>query len=116
MPPRSKGNLPSRRDPGYTESYRIDLSPGPRPRHHVVLLDGTWNDENGRLWSDPWTGGNRNIITNLVKLDRALAADSETQLVTYHRGIGNDEDNNKVQRMFTGAFGADAEYPLVARF
>jgi uncharacterized protein (DUF2235 family) len=107
MPPRSKGNVPSKRDPGYTESYQIDLTPAPQPRHHVVLLDGTWNDENGKPWTNPWTGEQRNIVTNLVKLDRALAPDTETQLVSYHRGIGNDENNTKIQQLFTGAFGAD---------
>ncbi|HEY5551257.1 MAG TPA: DUF2235 domain-containing protein [Opitutaceae bacterium] len=107
MPPRSKGNIPSRRDPGYTESYQIDLTPPPCPRHHVVLLDGTWNDENGKPWTNPLTGEKRNIVTNLVKLDRALAPDTDTQLVSYHRGIGNDEDNKKIQQLFTGAFGAD---------
>ncbi|HUG10574.1 MAG TPA: DUF2235 domain-containing protein [Opitutaceae bacterium] len=105
MPPRSKA--PSKRDPGYTESYQIDLTPAPRPRHHVVLLDGTWNDENGKAWTNPLTGEQRNIVTNLVKLDRALAPDTGTQLVSYHRGIGNDETNTRIQQLFTGAFGAD---------
>jgi hypothetical protein len=106
MPPTTKRPRNPRTAP-YTERYAIALD-GPRqPRHHVVLLDGTWNDETGRPWTHPLTGATRALVTNLVKLDRALAPDTATQLVTYHRGIGNREDNTAVQRLFQGAFGAD---------
>lgn len=97
--------LASERD--YITTYAIDLTSAPSPRHHIVLLDGTWNDENGPEWTNPLTGETRRIVTNLVKLDHALAPDAAAQIATYHRGIGNDEDNKKIQRLFAGAFGAD---------
>jgi len=107
MAPPSKRPTPARRAGDYTQTYEIDLTRTPCARHHVVLLDGTWNDEQGTPWTNPLTGQSGHVVTNLVKLDRALAADSSTQLVSYHRGIGNRLDNRRHQQIFTGASGAD---------
>lgn len=107
MPPPSKRTTPSRQAHAYTVEYTIDLEVSSRPRHHVILLDGTWNDEQGIAWTNPLTGQTQRVVTHLVKLDRALSPDTETQLVSYHRGIGNAVDNRRAQQIFTGAVGAD---------
>lgn len=81
----------------------------PNPRHLMVFLDGTWNDESGKE--------NDGVTTSIYRLFRAVAGtldDSDTphmitgdgQLALYFRGIGNDEDNGMVGSYFEGAFGA----------
>ncbi len=107
MAPPSKRQAPNRRAHAYTVEYTVDLAGPSRPRHHVILLDGTWNDEQGTLWTNPLTDEPQRVVTHLVKLDRALAPDNASQLVSYHRGIGNAADNRRVQQLFTGAVGAD---------
>ncbi len=107
MPPASQRSAPQRRAHAYTVDYTVDLTASPQPRHHVILLDGTWNDEQGTLWTNPLTGEPQRVVTSLVKLDRALAPDNATQVVSYHRGIGNATDNRRIQQLFTGAVGAD---------
>jgi uncharacterized protein (DUF2235 family) len=78
------------------------------PRHLLVFMDGTWNDENGIA--------NDGITTNIYKLFRALEgklkSDSiphtithEKHIALYYRGIGNDDDNNMAGSWFKGAFG-----------
>lgn len=78
------------------------------PRHLLVFMDGTWNDENGI--------GNDGITTNIYKLFRALEGKltnnsiphvitHEKHVALYYRGIGNDDDNNMVGSWFKGAFG-----------
>ncbi len=72
-----------------------------KTRKHIILLDGTWNDETG-INSD----GN---VTNIVHLKRILKNDSENQIVTYHRGIGNDNENSRIKKVLKGATGADID-------
>jgi uncharacterized protein (DUF2235 family) len=78
------------------------------PRHLLVFLDGTWNDENGK--------DNNGITTNIYKLFRCLEGDlkqgsiphiieHEKHLALYFRGIGNDDDNSMLGSWFYGAFG-----------
>ena len=85
-----------------------DLDYSGEPRHLMVFMDGTWNDENGI--------GNDGITTNIYKLFRALegdlVSDSIPHVIThdkhvalYYRGIGNDDDSNMVGSWFKGAFG-----------
>ena len=85
-----------------------DLEYEGEPRHLLVFLDGTWNDENG--------SGNDGITTNIYKLFRALEGKHENKsiphiithekhIALYYRGIGNDDDNNMVGSWFKGAFG-----------
>ena len=85
-----------------------DLDYNGEPRHLLVFMDGTWNDENGV--------GNDGITTNIYKLFRALDGDltnnsiphvitHQKHVALYYRGIGNDDDNNMVGSWFKGAFG-----------
>ena len=85
-----------------------DLDYSGEPRHLLVFMDGTWNDENGI--------GNDGITTNIYKLFRALEGTltnqsiphtitHEKHIALYYRGIGNDDDNNMVGSWFKGAFG-----------
>ncbi|NOQ76789.1 MAG: hypothetical protein GQ475_03145 [Methylococcaceae bacterium] len=78
------------------------------PRHLLVFMDGTWNDENGV--------GNDGITTNIYKLFCALKGSlistsiphlitHEKHIALYYRGIGNDDDNNMLGSWFKGAFG-----------
>jgi len=78
------------------------------PRHLLVFMDGTWNDENGRA--------NDGITTNIYKLFRALEGQltntniphvitHDKHVALYFRGIGNDDDNNMTGSWFKGAFG-----------
>ncbi|PCJ37166.1 MAG: hypothetical protein COA75_05320 [Cellvibrionales bacterium] len=85
-----------------------DLDYSGEPRHLLVFMDGTWNDENGIA--------NDGITTNIYKLFRALEGKlknksiphtitHEKHIALYYRGIGNDEDNNMAGSWFKGAFG-----------
>ncbi|OUS17128.1 hypothetical protein A9Q88_04660 [Gammaproteobacteria bacterium 50_400_T64] len=85
-----------------------DLDYSGEPRHLLVFMDGTWNDENGI--------GNDGITTNIYKLFRALEGKLKNKsiphtirhkkhIALYYRGIGNDDDNNMVGSWFKGAFG-----------
>ncbi len=91
-----------------TKTICSDLNYSGEPRHLLVFMDGTWNDENGI--------GNDGITTNIYKLFRALDGSLESssiphvithekQVALYYRGIGNDDDNNMVGSWFKGAFG-----------
>lgn len=90
----------------FNAAYR---QPNPKPRHLMVFLDGTWNDENGR--------GNDGITTSIYRLFRALRGkhddsdvphviENDQQVALYFRGLGNDDDNGMIGSYFEGAFGA----------
>ena len=69
----------------------------PLPRKVIILLDGTWNDENGL--------NNNGLVTNIVHLSRILVNDPDKQVVQYHRGVGNDDDNNWFEKVWGGTSG-----------
>ncbi len=69
----------------------------PSPRKIILLLDGTWNDENGL--------NNDGLVTNIVHLSRILINDTDKQVVQYHRGVGNDDDNNWFEKVWGGTSG-----------
>ncbi len=79
--------------------YLKNLGAPSKERKHIILFDGTWNDETG-LAAD----GN---VTNIVHLNRILKRDPEKQIVTYHRGVGNDNDNGRVNSILKGATGKE---------
>jgi uncharacterized protein (DUF2235 family) len=81
----------------------------PKPRHLMIFLDGTWNDENGRE--------NDGVTTSIYRLFRAVKGSldekdvpnvisGENQVALYFRGVGNDDDNGMVGSYFEGVFGA----------
>jgi uncharacterized protein (DUF2235 family) len=83
--------------------------PNRTPRHLMLFLDGTWNDETGYK--------NNGIVTNIFKLFKTiegeyyrnevpLRIEGQDQIALYFRGIGNDEENNIFERFYKGAFGA----------
>jgi uncharacterized protein (DUF2235 family) len=87
-------------------------------RHHVFLFDGTWNDCTGinpsdftwdnvrQLWineKDP-TKCYPPIVSNVAKTYFALAPDSSRQITHYFRGLGNDDENDFLNRRGEGAF------------
>lgn len=80
-----------------TTTYDKDFNAPPKERKHIILLDGTWNDETG-LNSD-------GLVTNIVNLNRILLDDNETQIVRYHRGVGNDNDNKWLGQSWKGITG-----------
>ncbi|MBI3134504.1 MAG: DUF2235 domain-containing protein [Bacteroidetes bacterium] len=77
--------------------YVKDFGAAPRERKHIILLDGTWNDETG-LNAD-------GLVTNIVNLNRILKDDPEQQIVRYHRGVGNDNDNRWIGQNWKGVTG-----------
>lgn len=90
----------------FTAAYK---QANPKPRHLMVFLDGTWNDENGHE--------NDGVTTNIYRLFRALKGtyndndvphtiDNDQHLALYFRGLGNDDDNGMIGSYFEGAFGA----------
>lgn len=81
----------------YTARYDKDFGAKPKERKHFILLDGTWNDETG-LNAD-------GLVTNIVNLKRILTNNQEHQIVRYHRGVGNDNDNGWVKSIWKGATG-----------
>ncbi|WP_299081896.1 DUF2235 domain-containing protein, partial [uncultured Paraglaciecola sp.] len=48
-------------------------------------------------------------VTNVVHLKRILKNDPDNQIVTYHRGIGNDNENSRIKKVLKGATGADID-------
>lgn len=87
---------------------RSNLDYQGEPRHLLVFMDGTWNDENGIA--------NDGITTNIYKLFRALEGElncdsiphtmtHKKHVALYYRGIGNDDDNNMLGAWHKGAFG-----------
>ncbi len=84
-----------------TQVFVKDLDANEKQRKHIILLDGTWNDETG-LKGD----GN---VTNIVHLKRLLKSDEDRQIVSYHRGVGNDNDNGQLRSVLKGATGREIE-------
>lgn len=80
-----------------TTTYEKDFNAPPKERKHIILLDGTWNDETG-LNSD-------GLVTNIVNLYRIFKEDAENQIVRYHRGVGNDNDNRWIGQNWKGVTG-----------
>lgn len=77
--------------------YTKDFSQTPRQRNLIILMDGTWNDENGLQGSG--------LVTNIVRLFKSLDKDCSTQIVRYFRGVGNDDDYTFLERISGGAIG-----------
>lgn len=80
-----------------TIPYKKDFNATPKERKHIILIDGTWNDETG-IGADM-------LVTNIVQLSRILKDDNSNQIVRYHRGVGNDNDNNSFKSKWKGATG-----------
>ncbi|MBN4072712.1 DUF2235 domain-containing protein [Crocinitomix catalasitica] len=84
-------------DRNITQKYTKNFSADPRERKHIILLDGTWNDETGI--------GADGLVTNIVHLRRIFKNVYGKQIVRYHRGVGNDNDNGwfaSIQKGITG--------------
>ncbi|MEO9966861.1 MAG: DUF2235 domain-containing protein [Reichenbachiella sp.] len=81
----------------FVQQYIKDHDAAPKERKHIVLLDGTWNDETGEQ------GNGR--VTNVVNLSRIFRRDHDKQIVRYHRGVGNDNDNSLLGKLWKGADG-----------
>ncbi|WP_126454678.1 T6SS phospholipase effector Tle1-like catalytic domain-containing protein [Sulfuriflexus mobilis] len=77
--------------------YSKDFNQTPLQRNLIILMDGTWNDENGHQGSG--------LITNIVRLFKSLGEDSPTQIARYFRGVGNDDDCTALERASGGAIG-----------
>ena len=77
--------------------YIKDFNSKPKERKHIILLDGTWNDETG-LNAD-------GLVTNIVNMHRVFNNDEDNQIVRYHRGVGNDNDNDWIGAAWKGATG-----------
>jgi len=78
-------------------TYKKQVDTKPKARKHIILIDGTWNDESGLNLDG--------IITNIAKLNKIFVNDEVNQIVRYHRGIGNDNDNDFWGKI-TGGVGA----------
>ncbi len=79
------------------KTYLLKDRPKSVGRKLIVLIDGTWNDENGE--------DNSGVVTNVVKLYRVLEGDSENQIARYFRGVGNDDDFGFIEKTINGATG-----------
>ncbi|MEM9052369.1 MAG: DUF2235 domain-containing protein [Bacteroidota bacterium] len=80
-----------------TITYRKEFDAEPKERKHIILMDGTWNDETGK--------GADMLVTNIVRLSQILQDDDENQIVRYHRGVGNDNENGFFKTWWKGATG-----------
>jgi len=95
------------------KQYKKDFNAKPRERNVFIFMDGTWNDENGKMGSG--------LVTNVVKLFKSLEEDSEAQISRYFRGIGNDDDYGFFGRYIYGGTGGDEKrirdeaYATIAR-
>ncbi|MCG8309288.1 MAG: DUF2235 domain-containing protein [Cytophagales bacterium] len=76
------------------KEYQIDFDQQPKARNVIILLDGTWQDENE---------GDK--ISNVVKLWECLEKDSDRQITRYFRGIGNDEEFSLLGSLISGFTG-----------
>ncbi|WP_456461569.1 phospholipase effector Tle1 domain-containing protein [Reichenbachiella sp.] len=81
----------------YNQRYEKDHHAEEKERKHIVLLDGTWNDETGLDGSG--------LVTNIVQLSRIFINKPDKQIVRYHRGVGNDNDNKWLSHNWKGADG-----------
>jgi uncharacterized protein (DUF2235 family) len=75
-------------------TYKKQVDTKPQARKHIILIDGTWNDESGLNLDG--------LITNIAKLNKIFISDEKQQIVRYHRGIGNDNDNNFLKKLTGG--------------
>ena len=89
-----------------TVTYDKKFDATPKERKHIILMDGTWNDETGV--------GADMLVTNIVHLARIFEDDNQDQIVRYHRGVGNDNNNNFFKSLVKGAKG-DAVHKIVDR-
>lgn len=95
------------------KTYSFKDRPKSQNRKLIILIDGTWNDENGE--------DNDGVVTNIVKLYRLLSSDSENQIARYFRGIGNDDDFGFIEKTINGATGGgekkirDHAYATIAK-
>lgn len=76
------------------KEYHIDFDQEPKARNVIILLDGTWQDENE---------GEK--ISNVVKLWECLEKDSDQQITRYFRGVGNDEEFSMIGSLISGFTG-----------
>lgn len=79
------------------KTYLLKNRQDSQDRKLIILIDGTWNDENGK--------DNDGVVTNIVKLYKVLAGDSKNQIARYFRGVGNDDDFGFVEKTINGATG-----------
>jgi len=82
---------------GWKQTCIKDTEAAPKERKHIILLDGTWNDETGVKLDG--------FVTNIVNLHRILPNDEEKQVVRYHRGVGNGDDNGRFHTFWGGVTG-----------
>ncbi|MEP0368220.1 MAG: DUF2235 domain-containing protein [Cyclobacteriaceae bacterium] len=82
-------------------TYKKDFGAIPIPRKHIILMDGTWNDESGTKSSG--------LVTNIVHLKDIFRNDDGSQIVRYHRGVGNDNDNSFWFQILRGMAGKGVE-------
>lgn len=96
-----------------TQTYKLSEREKSNNRKLIILIDGTWNDENGE--------DNSGVVTNIVKLYRVLEGDSENQVARYFRGVGNDDDFGFIGKTINGATGGgekrirDHAYATIAK-
>jgi len=81
----------------FVHRYKAGESSNGLPaRNIIILMDGTWNDEQADA---------DDAVTNIVKMRRLLADDCDEQATRYFRGVGNNEDNGVWGRFREGTFG-----------
>lgn len=128
MPPRHRSIATKPRDvKRSTATCAKDWRTPSGNRHHIFLFDGTWDDETGpnpvdyfwdqarRLWVNR-TDTSRAyppIITNVAKTMHALGADGPGQITQYSRGVGNDDENDALNKLVEG--GAAQEEKFIRR-
>lgn len=81
---------------------------GPHPRHHFILLDGTWNEERDLK-------GRAATPTNVLRLFQEIAP-SANVVARYYRGVGSRQDNTAANRLWFGFNGKDEERIRSAAF
>jgi uncharacterized protein (DUF2235 family) len=89
--------------------YSSDLEYTGEGRNLIVLLDGTWNDENGKDGDGVTTNIYRMFCSISGELDDRNVPFLKThdcQVAMYFRGLGNDEDHGVIGTFYEGAFGA----------
>ncbi len=81
----------------YAQQCTKNTSAPPKERKHIILLDGTWNDETGVKLDG--------FVTNIVQLNRIFLNNEDQQIVRYHRGVGNGDDNDWFANKWGGITG-----------
>jgi uncharacterized protein (DUF2235 family) len=125
MPPRHRSIATKPRDvTRSTVTCAPDWEVAAAPRHHIFLFDGTWNDETGPNPADYFWDRERGlwvsrtettrayppILTNVAKTFHALAPDGPGQLTHYFRGVGNDDENDALNKLVEGGAAAEEEF------